>query len=73
MTSRLTTRSDTPTVSAKDRTSDRILATQTACRTKAAKQARSDHKAARTQPRAPSSDTGVTMMYQQGFTSGPSM
>ena len=68
MTSRLTTRSDTPTASV----TDRIVATQTTCRTKAAKHARSEHLSARTKPHA-AKPAGVTMDYQQGFTSGPSM
>ncbi len=72
MTSRLTTRSDTPTAPATDRTSDRIVATKTIARKAAGKPCRTDHKSIRTAPRAAKAD-GVTMSYQQGFTSGPSM
>ncbi|WP_224813767.1 hypothetical protein [Hasllibacter sp. MH4015] len=70
MSSRLTSRSDTPTVSTTDRVSDRVAATQTTCRIKAAKSVRSDHKPIRIAPR-PAKAIGATMSYQQGFTSGP--
>lgn len=70
MTSRLTTRSDTPTDRLPDRIGDRISATDTACRSKPAKSARTDRKAAPLAAR-PAPEAGATMAYQLGFASGP--
>lgn len=72
MTSRLTIRSDTPTVTKVDRSPERIIVTQTNGRAKSAGSARSKHLSTRTEPRAAKADSGM-MDYQQGFTSGPSM
>lgn len=53
------------------RVTDRIPATATTDR-KPAKAARTDHKTTRAEPRADASE-GVSMDYQMGFTSGPSI
>ncbi len=72
MTSRLTTRSDTPTVLNADRIAQRVTKAHSTTRVKATGNERSKHLSKRTTSRVAEPD-GVTMDYQQGFTSGPSM
>lgn len=67
MNRRLDTRTDSAI-----RSAERISVTPTAVRTKLAKSARSDHKTARTKSHAAPAE-GVSMDYQMGFTSGPSV
>ena len=67
MNRRLDTRTD-----ATIRQTERIQTTPTTARTKHVKIARSDHKTTRTKPHAATSQ-GVSMDYQMGFTSGPSV
>lgn len=55
------------------RTADRVVVTPTTVRTKHAKGARTDHKTIRSQPHATAKPKGVSMDYQMGFTSGPSV
>jgi hypothetical protein len=54
------------------RANDRISATATTDRAKPAKTARTAHKTKRAEARAEAT-TGVSMDYQMGFTSGPSI
>jgi len=72
MTSRLTTRSDTPTVLKTDRITLRVTQSEKPARLKLSGNERSKHLSTRTSLRA-AKPAGVTMDYQQGFTSGPSM
>jgi hypothetical protein len=72
MPSRLTTRSDTPTALTTDLYTTRVVPTHVTARAKLTGNERSKHHAKRTTPRSGKTD-GVTMDYQQGFTSGPSV
>lgn len=53
-------------------TADRMVTTATAARNKQAKPARTEHKSARATART-AAPKGVSMDYQMGFTSGPSV
>ncbi|WP_166486054.1 hypothetical protein [Jannaschia sp. CCS1] len=68
MNRRLDTRIDSVT-----RAAERIIATPTGDRTKTAKSARSKATAPRLSPPAAAKAKGVSMDYQMGFTSGPSV